>query len=369
MKSSRFQPALLTLVAMALSLPVLTADVKVTALPAAAAVTSDDLFPMVNDPAGTPATQKATAAQIATLVLGTSSANLTTFGRSLIDDADAATSRSTLGLVIGTNVQAWDADLDTLAGKVIPSGTLLGDTSVPTLTGIYTWSLAEPRLILSESDQGSDLKMVDLDLNAGILCLRTRTDADGAGQNIFCATRGTTTALTNLTFGYSVAGTYTFPFTGLATYSGAVTVGGTITGSGAILTSATNPRVRWTETDAGTDLKVYQWDADSSHIKLRTMTDAAGTGKDIFDIARGATTTIASITYGNSTDKPPHIFNGPVQLQTYTVSGLPTCNAGATGYMAFVSDAAAVPVYNATTVGGGAVVLPVFCNGTNWTNH
>ena len=44
---------------------------------------------------------------------------VTDFGLSLVDDADATAARSTLGLVVGTNVQAWDATLDTFAAMAL----------------------------------------------------------------------------------------------------------------------------------------------------------------------------------------------------------------------------------------------------------
>ena len=55
-------------------------------------------------------------------------------------------------------------------------------------------------------------------------------------------------------------------------------------------------------------------------------------------------------------------FGGPVQLPGYTVATLPT---GKIGYCAYVTDALA-PVALANVVGGGAVTVKVFYDGTNW---
>jgi len=66
----------------------------------------------------------------------------------------------------------------------------------------------------------------------------------------------------------------------------------------------------------------------------------------------------------------PYTFNGGLTLGMSTVAGLSAfpCNASTRGDMRAVSDATA-PTYNGALTGGGAVVVPIFCNGTAWVSH
>jgi hypothetical protein len=52
-------------------------------------------------------------------------ATISSFGETLIDDANAAAARTTMGVAIGTDVQAWDDDLDDIAALTPTDGNIM----------------------------------------------------------------------------------------------------------------------------------------------------------------------------------------------------------------------------------------------------
>jgi len=100
----------------------------------------------------------------------------------------------------------------------------------------------------------------------------------------------------------------------------------------------------------------------STKLKAGTSTSGAVIDADttgILELQSGSTPTTA-ITIDASQNS---VFAGTLKMATYTVAGLPA--AGTMGRRAIVTNALA-PTFLATVVGGGAIVAPVYDNGTAW---
>lgn len=323
------------------------ADVKISALPAAAALSGTEPVPTVQAGATVATTPSAISAYVGT--------------------NRGANPTGTVGLtgVNGTAITFLRSD-----------GAPPLDVGIsPTWTGLHTFSATEPIITMDQTGGGTNRRFWQFDVSTGrVWTLRTADNALATFQNAIAVTRGTTTTVSDISFGNATNNTtFTFLGTGAFNSSGTMTVNNDVTGStfsptgttppnaglyapatgttialsasgvniasfsqaavtlgnatnnptftwlgtglttlgggltvnsNAVLQSGTAPIHTFNQSGAGTDLKRWIITAASGVFSIATQTDAGGAGVNIMTATRGATTAISAMTMGNATNNP-----------------------------------------------------------------
>ena len=241
---------------------------------------------------------------------------LSTFIRTLLDDAAASNARTTLGLVIGTDVQAYDATLAAFAALTIAANTLTLGTGADTFSqttfaantfparastgNLEAKSITDFGLSLIDDAAASNARttlglgtIATQDANAVAI---TGGTIDGTTIGATTAAAGTFTALTGsagagaLTFG-SMTGATTLP-TGNLSWAGAstktlslaataanvtisTTTSGTLLVSSAATLSLVGTKINHTSTDASTWTHsggAWALNSTSQNITIATLT-------------------------------------------------------------------------------------------------
>ena len=105
------------------------------------------------------------------MIIGTGAGTIdmidcTAFAQTILDDADAAAVQTTLGLVIGTNVQAYDAELAALAGLTFADDKIILGTGAGTVAMADCTAFAQT--ILDDADAAAVRGTIEIDTDDAV---------------------------------------------------------------------------------------------------------------------------------------------------------------------------------------------------------
>jgi hypothetical protein len=151
--ASTYQPIGSYLVASDLTPYLTSATAASTYQPIGSYLVAADLAPYL-----TSATAASTYQPVDSTLTALSGKTISSFVYTLLDDTDATTARATLGLTIGTNVQAFDADLSAIAALANTKGNIIvGTGSTWAVVGVGT----NDQILVADSGQTAGVKWVD----------------------------------------------------------------------------------------------------------------------------------------------------------------------------------------------------------------